>query len=214
MNRVTYLLPLLLLTSFPALAMRVATPHACPMFAKLCPDGSSVSPSGPNCEVPACPGGDAKPVQPMPPTEGSEELGANPGNAGGDQEGAAEGAAPHVAGSAQPRKSLLPDIRLDAPKEPQSVKFVVEHRTALNGQQLTVHGIVVEIIYAAACVNKAACMQSGVKIADTPDATRDKAYDTLVNLAPGEKTIYAPGQLVDIPAVAMGDHGNVFLQKK
>ncbi|HVZ67573.1 MAG TPA: dockerin type I repeat-containing protein [Patescibacteria group bacterium] len=29
---------------------------ACPQLAKLCPDGSSVSPSGPNCTMPACPG--------------------------------------------------------------------------------------------------------------------------------------------------------------
>lgn len=36
---------------------------ACPMYAKLCPDGSSVSPQGPKCEVPACPGGDG-PVKP------------------------------------------------------------------------------------------------------------------------------------------------------
>ena len=30
-------------------------PVACPMIAKLCPDGSSVSPKGPKCEFPACP---------------------------------------------------------------------------------------------------------------------------------------------------------------
>lgn len=28
---------------------------ACPMLAKLCPDGSSVVPTGPNCQFPACP---------------------------------------------------------------------------------------------------------------------------------------------------------------
>ena len=28
---------------------------ACPMIAKLCPDGSSVSATGPNCEFAACP---------------------------------------------------------------------------------------------------------------------------------------------------------------
>jgi len=30
-------------------------PVACPAIAKLCPDGSSVSPQGPKCEFPACP---------------------------------------------------------------------------------------------------------------------------------------------------------------
>ncbi|MGB4076548.1 MAG: hypothetical protein WBK28_02490 [Minisyncoccia bacterium] len=29
---------------------------ACPMDAKLCPDGSAVGRTGPNCEFPACPG--------------------------------------------------------------------------------------------------------------------------------------------------------------
>ena len=31
-------------------------PIACPQIAKLCPDGSSVSAQGPNCEFPKCPG--------------------------------------------------------------------------------------------------------------------------------------------------------------
>ncbi len=30
-------------------------PVACPTFAILCPDGSHVSPTGPNCQLPACP---------------------------------------------------------------------------------------------------------------------------------------------------------------
>ena len=31
-------------------------PVACPMYAKKCPDGSFVSPTGPDCHVPLCPG--------------------------------------------------------------------------------------------------------------------------------------------------------------
>jgi hypothetical protein len=44
---------------------------ACPMIAKLCPDGTSVSPQGPNCEFPPCPGGGdgrMKVAPPGPPT--------------------------------------------------------------------------------------------------------------------------------------------------
>lgn len=44
---------------------------ACPMIAKLCPDGSSVSPQGPNCEFPSCPGeggGQMRAIPPGPPT--------------------------------------------------------------------------------------------------------------------------------------------------
>jgi hypothetical protein len=50
------LLTVLVLSSFLALkGMADNAPVACPMIAKLCPDGSSVSPKGPNCEIPACP---------------------------------------------------------------------------------------------------------------------------------------------------------------
>lgn len=43
-----------------------STDAACPHIAKLCPDGSSVSAAGPNCEYPKCPGD------------------KTPGNSGGD----------------------------------------------------------------------------------------------------------------------------------
>jgi hypothetical protein len=58
-------LAVLLLSPFEARAASDA-PVACPMIAKLCPDGSSVSPQGPKCEIPACPGGDAKIQSPEP----------------------------------------------------------------------------------------------------------------------------------------------------
>ena len=57
------LLAALVFISFPALA--TDKPVACPMIAKQCPDGSSVSPQGPKCEMPACPtGGDARSQNP------------------------------------------------------------------------------------------------------------------------------------------------------
>jgi hypothetical protein len=57
------LLAALVFISFPALAAE--KPVACPMIAKLCPDGSSVSPQGPKCIMPACPnGGDAQSQSP------------------------------------------------------------------------------------------------------------------------------------------------------
>jgi len=52
-------LAVLILTSLSAMkAMADNKAVACPMIAKLCADGSSVSPQGPHCEIPACPGGD------------------------------------------------------------------------------------------------------------------------------------------------------------
>ncbi len=44
----------------------LGAPVACTMEAKLCPDGSSVGRTGPNCEFAQCPGGDAAPVKPAP----------------------------------------------------------------------------------------------------------------------------------------------------
>lgn len=39
------------------------TPPACTMEAKLCPDGSTVGRSGPNCEFATCPTGGEKPIE-------------------------------------------------------------------------------------------------------------------------------------------------------
>jgi hypothetical protein len=52
------LLAALALMSFPAAAKEA--PVACEAVAKLCPDGSSITPKGPKCKMAACPdGGDA-----------------------------------------------------------------------------------------------------------------------------------------------------------
>lgn len=41
----------------------------CPMLAKVCPDGSYVMPSGPHCEVPACPTATSQPGAERPPAQ-------------------------------------------------------------------------------------------------------------------------------------------------
>ena len=59
MKTYLWLLAALIPLSFPALAEEA--PVACPMLAKICPDGSFVAPEGPKCKMAACPdGGDAK----------------------------------------------------------------------------------------------------------------------------------------------------------
>lgn len=57
----------------PHLPSYPTTPIACPALAKLCPDGSSVGPTGPNCEFAPCPpsapapvSGETKPIVPAP----------------------------------------------------------------------------------------------------------------------------------------------------
>lgn len=42
-------------TSTPSTPVSTSTPIACTMEAKICPDGSAVGRSGPNCEFTACP---------------------------------------------------------------------------------------------------------------------------------------------------------------
>lgn len=86
---------LLASTSTAALADRVAAPAkpqpvACTMEAKICPDGSSVSRSGPNCEFARCPDGSTPTTQtPAPPPAAPSD------NNGGDMNGSgAPGATP------------------------------------------------------------------------------------------------------------------------
>ena len=65
MKAYLFLLAILALAAFPALKGMAddTTPAACPMIAKLCPDGSSISPQGPKCKMAACPNGGDKDLQ-------------------------------------------------------------------------------------------------------------------------------------------------------
>ena len=223
MRPIAYILPLLLLPSLPASAMMVRPTRACPMIAKLCPDGSSVSPTGPNCEFAPCPGG-KQPVEPktMPvlPTGGGTSPGgapgAVPGSTGEGESGEGNAEPGTVTASPEPQPPSLPDEPLEAPKGAQSVKFVVEHRTALNDQHVTVHGIVVSaLLHDKACrARPGMCAQPRITIADSADATRNKAYDVEVILPDGDKTVYAQGQIVDLTVSVSGSEGGVVLEKE
>ena len=59
----TALLLLAMLVSISFSAIAEEAPVACPMIAKLCPDGSSVSPQGPKCKMAACPSDGDKDLQ-------------------------------------------------------------------------------------------------------------------------------------------------------
>lgn len=224
MRRAVYVLPLLLLPALPASAMMVRPTHPCPMIAKLCPDGSSVSPTGPNCEFPACPGG-KEPPEPKPappPTDGGTSPGGAPGAVPGSPgEGSGESSegsvgAGTVTASPEPQPPTLPDEPLEAPQGPQSVKFVVEHRTALNDQHVTVHGIVISAQSRdKACErSRVMCSQPRITIADSADAARNKAYDVEVILPDSDKTPYAQGQIVDVRVSVSGSEGGVVLEKE
>lgn len=138
--------------------------------------------------------------------------------AGPGEESEAEGAVevPSLPnGPPRQRMSTVPDDQLPAPKEPQSVKFIVEHRSALNGQHLTVHGVIVDTYLSdKACIpGKTQCTQTSVTIADSTDPARNKTYDLTVDVSLGDKTPYAVGQTMDLPVTVAADHGGIFLRK-
>lgn len=140
------------------------------------------------------------------------QLAAEPGE--GSEEG--EAAAPLLPnGPPKQRMSTVPDEQLPAPKEAQSVKFVVEHRSALNGQHLTVHGVIVDTyLRDKACIpGKTQCGQTSVTVADSSDGGRNKTYDLTVDLPLADKTPYAVGQALDLRVGVSGDRDAVSLRK-
>ncbi len=106
-----------------------------------------------------------------------------------------------------------PDFPLDSvPTAPISVKFLVEHRTALNGKTVAVQGVVT-----LAALGKNACSpevcRPRIFLADTMTETRDKNYDTMVLVS--EKDIgYSLGQSVLIKGIVDSSKINVVVEKK
>jgi hypothetical protein len=90
-------------------------PIACTMEAKMCPDGSYVSRTGPNCEFAPCPGGTGGAMPTPAPVPVPEEP------------------------------TGVPDLPLvGVPSSAVSVEFLTTHRTALSGKILTVNGYVTD----------------------------------------------------------------------
>lgn len=243
---------------FSAEAIVMRTPRACTMEAKICPDGSSVSRTGPNCEFAPCPGEPGyTPPSPLPkPTPGpggSTEPGVgggmepggtggvspgnegetSPGSSGGGDSGSIDGSqgiepsgvvSSGVAstGVALPDAPVggpqtgLPDEPLLPPAQVQNVKFVMEHRTALDGQRVTVHGVIVYALPPAkACPpGQGACAQPRIIIADSAEASRNKAYDLTVLLPEDDQSAYAEGQIVDVTGTVSGNADSVTLMKE
>ena len=100
-----------------------------------------------------------------------------------------------------------------------SPKFVVEHRSALNGTEINVLGLVVNFISTASAFprfGEMPCASSTVTLSDTLDPARDKHYDVdiypnsgapgtvMVNEVPppgGYEKIYQVGSTVDVTAL-------------
>ena len=219
-------------------------PVACTMEAKICPDGSSVARTGPNCEFAPCPGEPGytpPPVHPTPmPMPVPPGNGEGPGGTGGVSPGSPGETVPGSTGGGQSGQGVsppgvisspgvvspdepvsgpqtgLPDEPLLPPAQAQSVKFVMEHRSSLDGQRVTVHGVIVYALPPAkACPpGQGACAQPRIIIADKADASRNKAYDLTILLPEDDKTEYAEGQIVDISGTVSGSADGVTVMKE
>jgi hypothetical protein len=136
---------------------------------------------------------------------------------------ALEDSATTVSSTVQPENpaeiglSNYPDNPLETiPAEPISVKFLIEHRSALNNQGVQVRGVVVETLLGEkACPpDRGMCAQPSIYLAETMDANRDPNYDLriLVNEAEQEAD-YPIGETVELQALVQANQTTVILQK-
>jgi hypothetical protein len=193
---------------------------ACSMEAMACPGGGYVSRTGPNCEFAPCP-------------SASGGIGAgSPGMESGSGE-SSEGVAIPSSGSAASGSAIImnpedmglnpyPDEPLaDIPEGPQTVDFIIGHRSALNDKQIAVRGVIVATLLGeAACPTNNTfprmgrpCMQPRITIADTGGDGRDVKKDVNILLSGDDKTTYAVGQTVEMDVTVSGTETDLMLAK-
>ena len=108
-----------------------------------------------------------------------------------------------------------PDYRLDStPSAPISVKYLVEHRSALDGKTITVRGIVVGILSKeAACPpGRGACGAPMIFLTDTTSEGRDKYLDLPIIVSEVEKG-YTISANVEVRVIVYGSKTGVTLAK-
>lgn len=239
---------------------------ACPMYVMRCPDGSFVSPSGPDCKVPPCPGGPpvapspaqppaqpfkcppnavcATPITPLnPPTSASPDGSDTDDQDQDDQQntdddsnqsqsipyGVNAGSAVAGVGVTGPGRVVnMADLGLSkyideplnvVPVGAQTVKFIVEHRSALNDKSVLVRGIIVSALKGGCPPNTnprmgMPCMQPRITLADSDAASRDTNYDLQIFLSMDSPFPYKQGQSVDIEGTVSGEKSYVTLRTK
>ncbi len=199
MYRYLLIMALLLLSTTAVFAQDSVV---CTMEAKQCPDGSYVSRTGPHCEFTACPGGE--------------------GEATSGTVGTGIAAPPVMINPDDMGLSGYPDKPLEiVPTDPPTVRFIIAHRTALNGKRITVHGIIVSTLLGEqACPSAKAfppmgrpCAQPRITVADAADEDKSKTAEVVILLPENDKTPYTQGQIVDIPVTVSGTKADVMLRK-
>ncbi len=114
-----------------------------------------------------------------------------------------------------------PDLPLDTiSSEPMNIKFIVEHRSALNGETVTVRGFIVDVMtQEEACPSGPPyvgfCGQPGIFLADTMDENRDKYLDIRVLLNEDDETYSEDdiGEFVEVKVVVAGSKTSLDLMK-
>ena len=102
------------------------------------------------------------------------------------------------------------------PTEPVSVKFVVEHRSALNGKTITIRGVVVgTLLGEKACPpDRGMCAQPSIFLADTTGESRNKLYDLRMLVSEEEQeSNYLVGKTVVVQVVVDGSKVAVVARK-
>ena len=105
--------------------------------------------------------------------------------------------------------SKRPDYPLDAvPTTPVSPRFVVEHRSALNGRTVTIRGTVVRVVSpedldsppaGGVTPSPGAYPQPRIFLSDSPAQAAD-ATEVMVRLREGDRS-YQVGQLIEVEGI-------------
>ena len=109
-----------------------------------------------------------------------------------------------------------PDETLaSVPATPITVKFLVEHRSALNGKTVTVKGTVVNIMLGdAPCrPDLGSCGKQKIFLADTKNENRNKDYDLVVFVDENDMRGYTVGKIVEVRGVVASNKMAVSLSK-
>lgn len=227
----------LLVSCAPAANAQLVIQHpvACTTEAMRCSDGSYVSRTGPNCQFSRCPDAPAAPsAGTAPSTSGTKTstgtiCNMNPLRCPDGTliyPGASCSFAPCIGvfigtppappvGEENGGLSNGPDEPLDAiPDTPQSVKFVVEHRTALNRKRMTVQGIVVSGTGSGQVCEPGEPCYTRMTIADSNGDDRDMNYDVPVAIGSGDNNAYITGQPVTLTGIVFATKDSVAMRKE
>ncbi len=115
--------------------------------------------------------------------------------------------------------SPYPDLSITSlPKESVSVKFVVEHRSALDGKTVQVRGVVVgTLLGEKACPSSGMsgmCAMPRIYLSDTSAENRDKAYDlTVLVTEDGQEGDYSVGKIIEVQGIVAGSKSGVVIRK-